>query len=119
MATALWVLVVVRLFSGAMQANAAVANAYVADITPAEDRARRFGLIGAMFGIGFILGPVMGGLLGDIDVRLPFVAAGCLALCNWLYGWFVLPESLPQRAAPALRMASRQPAGLAVGPDRG
>jgi len=72
-----------------------VANAYVADITPPEDRARRFGLLGAMFGIGFILGPVMGGLLGAIDVHLPFFAAGALAIVNGLYGWFVLPESLP------------------------
>ena len=63
LATALWMLIVVRLFSGLMQANAAVANAYVADITPPEDRARRFGLVGAMFGLGFILGPAMGGLL--------------------------------------------------------
>jgi DHA1 family tetracycline resistance protein-like MFS transporter len=94
MATALWMLVLVRVFSGAMQSNAAVANAYVADITPAEERARRFGLLGAMFGIGFILGPVMGGLLGAIDVHLPFYAAGGLALLNWLYGYFVLPESL-------------------------
>lgn len=94
-ATVLWVVVAVRFFSGAMQANVAVAQAYVADITPAEDRARSFGLIGAMFGIGFILGPVAGGLLGAIDVRLPFVAAGALALLNWLYGFFVLPESLP------------------------
>jgi DHA1 family tetracycline resistance protein-like MFS transporter len=95
LATALWVLVVVRLFSGEMQSNIAVANAYVADITPREQRARRFGLLGAMFGLGFILGPVMGGLLGAIDLRLPFFAAGTLALVNLLYGYFVLPESLP------------------------
>ena len=95
MATALWMLIVVRLFSGAMQSNASVANAYVADITAPKDRAKRFGMLGAMFGIGFILGPVMGGLLGAIDLRLPFFAAGSLALLNLLYGWFVLPESLP------------------------
>jgi len=95
MATALWVLVVVRLFSGAMQANIAIANAYVADITPAEDRARRFGQLGAMFGIGFILGPVVGGWLGHFDIRWPFIAAGCMAVLNWCYGFFVLPESLP------------------------
>jgi DHA1 family tetracycline resistance protein-like MFS transporter len=94
-ATALWMLITVRLFSGAMQANASVANAYVADITPPEDRARRFGLLGAAFGVGFILGPVIGGLLGGIDVRLPFVCAGAMALLNWAYGFFVLPESLP------------------------
>jgi DHA1 family tetracycline resistance protein-like MFS transporter len=95
LATALWMLIVVRLFGGAMQANAAVANAYVADITPAKDRAKRFGLLGSMFGLGFILGPVLGGLLGAIDLRAPFFVAGTLALCNLAYGYFVLPESLP------------------------
>ena len=95
LATALWMLIVVRLFSGAMQSNASVANAYVADITAPEQRAKRFGLLGAMFGLGFILGPVMGGLLGAVDLHLPFFAAGSLSLINLLYGWFVLPESLP------------------------
>jgi DHA1 family tetracycline resistance protein-like MFS transporter len=88
-------LIAVRVISGALQANMSVGNAYVADITPPEERARRFGLLGAMMGVGFILGPVMGGLLGAIDLRLPFVAAGCLALVNLAYGYFVLPESLP------------------------
>jgi DHA1 family tetracycline resistance protein-like MFS transporter len=95
MATALWMLIIVRLVSGAMQANMSVSNAYVADITPPGERAKRFGMLGAMFGLGFILGPVMGGLLGAIDLRLPFYAAGSLALLNLLYGYFVLPESLP------------------------
>jgi DHA1 family tetracycline resistance protein-like MFS transporter len=94
MANALWMLITVRLFSGAMQANAAVANAYVADITPPAERAKRFGMLGAAFGMGFILGPVMGGLLGDIDLHLPFYVAGSMAVLNWLYGMFVLPESL-------------------------
>lgn len=94
-ATAAWMLVAVRLVGGLFQSNAAVANAYVADITPPEDRARRFGLLGAMFGIGFILGPTIGGLLGEIDLRLPFVVAGALAMVNFAYGWYVLPESLP------------------------
>ncbi|MBX3642465.1 MAG: TCR/Tet family MFS transporter [Rubrivivax sp.] len=108
LATALWMLIAVRLVSGAMQANAAVANAYVADITPPEDRARRFGLVGAMFGLGFILGPAMGGLLGSISIHLPFFVAGALAIVNWLYGWFVLPESLPaaNRMAFAWRRAN-------------
>lgn len=96
MATALWMLVAVRLFSGAMQANVAIANAYVADITAPEDRARRFGQLGAMFGLGFILGPVIGGWLGHYDIHWPFIAAGCMAVLNWCYGFFVLPESLPQ-----------------------
>ena len=95
MATALWMLVVVRLFSGAMQANVAVANAYVADITEPSQRANNFGKLGAMLGLGFILGPVLGGLLGGISLQLPFFVAGGLALLNWLYGYFVLPESLP------------------------
>ncbi|MFO1251595.1 MFS transporter [Inhella sp.] len=95
-ATALWMLVAIRLVSGAMQANISVANAYVADITAPAERAKRFGQLGAAFGIGFILGPATGGMLGAIDLRLPFVVAGCLALVNLAYGYFVLPESLPQ-----------------------
>ena len=95
LAGALWVLVVVRMISGAMQANLAVANAYVADITEPDMRAKRFGLLGAMTGVGFIIGPVMGGLLGAIDLQLPFYVAGGLALLNLLYGYLVLPESLP------------------------
>jgi DHA1 family tetracycline resistance protein-like MFS transporter len=95
-ATTLAMLVVVRLIGGAMYSNIAVANAYVADITEPQDRAKNYGMLGAMFGLGFILGPVTGGLLGDINIHLPFYAAGGLALVNWLYGYFVLPESLPQ-----------------------
>lgn len=101
LAATLWQLVAIRLVSGALQANVSVANAYVADITAPEDRARRFGQIGAMFGLGFILGPVMGGLLGDIDIHLPFYASGVLALLNLVYGYFVLPESLaPEHRKP-------------------
>ncbi|WP_236675448.1 MFS transporter [Piscinibacter sp. HJYY11] len=96
LAATLGQLVAIRLVSGALQANVSVANAYVADITAPEDRARRFGQMGAMFGLGFILGPVMGGLLGDIDIHLPFYASGVLALLNLVYGYFVLPESLAQ-----------------------
>jgi DHA1 family tetracycline resistance protein-like MFS transporter len=114
-ATALWMLIVVRLFSGAMQANAAVANAYVADITAPADRARRFGLLGAMFGIGFILGPVMGGLLGAIDLHLPFFVAGGLALLNWLYGYFVLPESLPPDRRQPFEWRRANPVGALRG----
>ncbi|WP_349744846.1 MFS transporter [Roseateles cavernae] len=109
MATALWMLVVVRLFSGAMQANAAVANAYVADISAPEERAKRFGMLGAAFGMGFILGPVMGGLLGDIDLHLPFYVAGGLALLNWVYGYFVLPESLAPEHRRAFEWKSANP----------
>ena len=93
-ATDFWMLLAVRLMGGSMCANIAVANAYVADITEAKDRAKNYGLLGAMFGLGFILGPVMGGLLGDINVHYPFIVAGSLALLNAVYGYFVLPESL-------------------------
>ncbi len=109
LATHLWMLIAVRLVSGAMQANVAVANAYVADITPPEDRAKRFGLLGAMFGLGFILGPVMGGLLGALDLHLPFYVAGTLALLNWLYGFFVLPESLPVERRRAVDWSRANP----------
>jgi DHA1 family tetracycline resistance protein-like MFS transporter len=78
-----------------MQANAAIASAYVADISAPEQRAKRFGLLGAMMGLGFIFGPVLGGLLGAIDLHLPFYVSGALALMNLAYGFFVLPESLP------------------------
>lgn len=109
LASALWMLIVIRVMSGAMQANLSVSNAYVADITPPEERARRFGMLGAMFGLGFILGPVMGGLLGAIDLHLPFLAAGSLALVNLLYGWFVLPESLPPERRRAFSWKSANP----------
>ncbi len=95
LAQALWVLIVVRAVGGMLQANAAVANAYVADISTAEQRAKRFGMIGAMFGMGYMLGPVIGGILGDHDLHLPFYVAGTLAILNAIYGWWVLPESLP------------------------
>jgi len=94
-APSLRVLVGIRLVAGAMQANISVTNAYVADITPPEERARRFGMLGAMFGVGFVLGPVIGGLLGAVNLRLPFIVAGSMAVLNLLYGYFVLPESLP------------------------
>jgi len=108
MATSVGMLIAIRLVAGAMQSNLSVANAYVADITPPEQRAKRFGMLGAMFGVGFILGPVIGGLLGSVSLRLPFYAAGGLALLNLLYGYFVLPESLPvsRRHAFAWRAAN-------------
>ena len=109
LSTAVWMLIAVRLVSGAMQANLAIANAYVADITPPEQRAKRFGMLGAMFGVGFILGPVMGGLLGAIDLRLPFFVAGSLALVNLLYGYFVLPESLPAERRHAFHWSAANP----------
>ena len=110
LSTTLWGLIAVRIVSGAMQANAAIANAYVADITPPEQRAKRFGLLGAMFGLGFIIGPVMGGLLGAIKLQLPFLVAGALAIINLLYGYFVLPESLPKEQRKPFRWRAANPA---------
>ena len=109
LATSLWMLIAARLVGGAMQSNMAVANAYVADITPPEERAKRFGMLGAMFGVGFILGPVMGGLLGAINLSLPFYLAGSLALLNLLYGYFVLPESLPAGRRRAFEWKTANP----------
>jgi DHA1 family tetracycline resistance protein-like MFS transporter len=82
-----------RIISGISGANLAAANAYIADVSPPEERARNFGLVGACFGVGFIVGPAMGGVLGGYGLRVPFMAAAIMTLCNWLYGCFVLPES--------------------------
>lgn len=83
-----------RVLSGITGANIAAANAYIADVSPPEERAKNYGLIGACFGAGFIFGPALGGLLGTYGLRVPFIAAAVLNLCNTLYGFFVLPESL-------------------------
>ncbi|WP_294534595.1 TCR/Tet family MFS transporter [uncultured Rhodoblastus sp.] len=83
-----------RLISGAAAASFSAASAYIADITPAEKRAARFGMLGGAFGLGFVLGPAIGGWLGQIDLRLPFWGSAGFSFLNALYGYFVLPESL-------------------------
>ncbi|RPH35441.1 MFS transporter [bacterium] len=83
-----------RLFSGIFGASFTTGSAYIADITPPERRAQNFGMVGVAFGVGFMLGPVIGGVLGQYGSRVPFFAAAGLSLVNWLYGYFVLPESL-------------------------
>lgn len=83
-----------RIIAGAFGATFSTANAYVADISPPETRAQNFGLIGAAFGVGFMLGPVVGGLLGEFGPRVPFIAAGIIGLINVVYGFFFLPETL-------------------------
>ena len=94
-------LLIGRCISGITAASFTTANAYIADVTPPEKRAGAFGMLGAAFGIGFVIGPALGGFLGAIDLRLPFWASAGLALANFCYGYFILPESLPpeQRSA--------------------
>ncbi|HEX4299155.1 MAG TPA: TCR/Tet family MFS transporter [Devosia sp.] len=89
----LWMLLLGRAIAGLTSANVSVATAYITDISPEDKRARRFGLLNAMFGAGFIIGPVLGGVLGDHWLRLPFIAAAALNGCNLLLAFFVLPES--------------------------
>src|SRR6266851_3814876 len=123
----LWWLFVGRVVSGITAASIATSYAYIADVTPPQQRAARFGMLGVAFGAGFVLGPALGGLAGTLDPRLPFWIAAALSLANTLYGLFVLPESLPlERRAPfswrranplgsfALLRAHRQLLGLAA-----
>lgn len=95
LAPVLWLLFLGRAVSGICAASFSTANAYIADVTPKEKRAAAFGLLGAAFGIGFIVGPALGGFLGHLHIRLPFWVAAGLSLVNFCYGFFVLPESLP------------------------
>ncbi|PYM25305.1 MAG: tetracycline resistance MFS efflux pump [Candidatus Rokuibacteriota bacterium] len=107
-------LLVGRVLSGVTSASITAAGAYVADVTPEERRAAGFGMIGAAFGLGFVLGPALGGLLGSLGPRVPFWVAAALSLVNAAYGFFVLPESLPpeRRAGFAWRRAN--PVGALV-----
>lgn len=97
----LWWLFLGRVISGITGASFSTAQAYIADVTPPEKRAAGFGMLGAAFGLGFILGPAMGGILGEVSPRLPFWVAAGLTLLNAAYGFFVLPESLaPEHRKP-------------------
>lgn len=89
-------LFVARVLAGITGASFTTASAYIADISTPEKRSQNFGIIGAAFGLGFIVGPVIGGILGQYGSRVPFIAAAVLSILNWLYGYFILPESLPQ-----------------------
>ena len=105
-------LMVGRIISAITSASFTTANAYVADVTPPDQRAKSFGMIGAAFGVGFIIGPLIGGQLGSIDLRLPFWFAAGLALLNFLYGWFVLPESLShEKRSPKFDWSHANPLG--------
>lgn len=107
----LWILYLTRAINGMSGGSITVCNAYIADVTPAEKRASAYGMVGAAFGVGFILGPLMGGVLGEMDIRYPFYAAGSLTLLNWLYGCFVLPESLSAENRGGFSMARANPLG--------
>lgn len=111
-APSLWWLLVGRVLNGVTAASFSTANAYVADVTPGERRAKAFGLLGSAFSIGFLGGPLAGGFLADINLRLPFMAAAGLCLINWLYGFFVLPESLPaERRLASFNWRKANPVG--------
>jgi DHA1 family tetracycline resistance protein-like MFS transporter len=100
-----------RVISGVTAASISTAMAYVADVTPAEQRARNYGLVGMAFGVGFVFGPAIGGLLGAVDPRLPFWAAAAASLLNAAYGYFVLPESLPPERRRPFEWKRANPAG--------
>ncbi|MBQ1024814.1 MFS transporter [Micromonospora sp. C95] len=106
-----WTLLVFHAAAGACAATYTVVNAYIADVTEPGARAQAYGLVGAAFGLGFVAGPVLGGLLGTVDVRLPFVVAALLCFANAAYGWFVLPESRPGDPSTPLTLRLANPIG--------
>jgi DHA1 family tetracycline resistance protein-like MFS transporter len=109
LAPSLWVMLLARLLGGITGASFSVANAYASDITPPERRAKSFGMIGAMFGLGFICGPMLGGLLGGINLHLPFYVAAAFSLANAVYGYLLVPESLPRERRAAFSLAKANP----------
>ena len=100
-----------RIFAGITGASITTASAYIADISTSENRAKNFGLIGAAFGLGFIIGPVIGGLLGQYGSRVPFYAAAILCMLNFLYGYFILPESLDKENRRTFEWKRANPIG--------
>ncbi|ETW96022.1 MAG: hypothetical protein ETSY2_47205, partial [Candidatus Entotheonella gemina] len=111
LATSIGWLFLGRLIAGAASSTHSVASAFIADVSPPEKRPQNFGLIGAAFGIGFIIGPVLGGFLGELGPRVPFFVAGGLALLNGLYGFLVLPESLQEQHRRPFRLTRANPLG--------
>jgi DHA1 family tetracycline resistance protein-like MFS transporter len=103
-----------RIVAGITGASFTTATAYIADISNAENRAQNFGIVGAAFGIGFIVGPVLGGVLGHYGTQVPFLAAAGLALLNALYGYFVLPESLPVERRRPFELKRANPVGSLI-----
>jgi MFS transporter, DHA1 family, tetracycline resistance protein len=111
LAPSLWWLFAGRIISGITAASISTGFAYVADVTPADQRAARFGMLGVAFGVGFVIGPALGGLAGAVDPRLPFWIAAGLSLANALYGWLILPESLPVQSRMAFAWKRANPLG--------
>jgi len=111
LAPSLWWLFVGRVISGITGASVTTAWAYIADVTPPEKRAAGYGLVGSAFGLGFVLGPAAGGIFGGISPRLPFWIAAGLTLANAMYGFFVLPESLPREKRAGFRLSRANPLG--------
>ena len=111
LAPSLLLLFVGRIISGITSATIGTASAYIADVAAPEKRARAFGTIGVAFGLGFVIGPAIGGLLGGFDPRLPFWVAAGLCLANVAFGWFVLPESLPPERHMAFKWGRANPLG--------
>ncbi|HYY30147.1 MAG TPA: MFS transporter, partial [Chthoniobacterales bacterium] len=114
-AHSLWLLLASRLIGGASGAAFTVAGAYVADVTSKEARGRSLGILGAMFGVGFICGPVLGGFLSSYGLRLPYFAASGFCLLNWMYGFFVLPESLPAGRRTSINFSRANPFSALLG----
>lgn len=112
-ANTLWLLMAARVLEGITGGSISTAQAYIADVTPPEDRMKRFGLIGAVFGLGFILGPAFGGFLSRWGLAAPAYAAGTLCLVAAVFGYFLLPESLPveKRSTKGMRLADANPFG--------
>ncbi len=103
-----------RIISGITAASFPTASAYIADVTPPEQRAAKFGLLGAAFGVGFIIGPALGGFLGGVNLRLPFWIAAGFSLANALWGFFVLPESLPPERRSPFKLSRANPIGSLI-----
>ena len=110
-APTIFLIFVGRIVAGITGASISTAAAYIADVSNSENRAKNFGLIGAAFGIGFIIGPLIGGLLGHYGARVPFYAAAILCFINFLYGYFLLPESLPKEKRRGFDWKSANPVG--------
>lgn len=111
LAPSLFWLFIGRIIAGICGSSYVIANAYIADVTAPEDRAKAFGMVGAAFGVGFVLGPAIGGLLGELGPRVPFYVAAGISMLNFAYGWFVVPETLPPEKRRAFEWARSNPFG--------